>query len=93
MKIKTFFRILEIIGILIFGSAFVCLILGVASNLFIELTALFGLILCIPNNIIFAKKMLSKTSEVSSYWKYKLLAIPICITGFVVAIIFELCNL
>lgn len=85
-------KILEVLGIVILIFSFICNQLELIPFTLIIVIALIGLLLCIPENVIFYKAQMKKEEEIANYWKYKVLALPLCIIGLLIGLIYAIYN-
>jgi hypothetical protein len=90
---KKIVKILEIFGVLLIALSFICNELELFPLIMLLVMAIIGLILCIPESIFFYKNQMKKKEEIASYWKYKILAIPICLIGLLICLFYEISKL
>lgn len=92
-KSKKIYLLLDIAGWMLLILAYIFCQIRLLHPIFIELLAITGLLLSMPDNINFIKKQINKDEKISIFWIGKSFAVFISLIGLIIAFIIELHKL
>ena len=82
-------KILDIIGT-VFPILLILLSqLDILDEKIISLLGIFTCIMLLPESIFFILEQCKKEENIASYWKYKIVIIPLCLFAFIIGFIMQ----
>lgn len=83
-------KILDIIGTIFLIALILVSYLDILDEKIISLLGIFICIMLLPESIFFIKRQCKKSENVASYWKYKIIVIPLCLFAFIIGFIMQI---